>query len=158
MTDSMKEQLYKDYYPKVLWYIRSHIQSDYAEDLAADVFLKIYEKIDTFDESKASLSTWIFTITRNKLTDYYRTNRFTTEIPETLETGDNIEDEFCNSENLAALTKALSQMEERQRDIIIMRYYDGKTLREISEVMGVSYAYVKLLQNKAFAFLRDHLE
>ncbi|MCQ2477227.1 MAG: hypothetical protein MJ125_05255 [Clostridia bacterium] len=34
--------------------------------------MKIYEKTDSFDESKASLSTWIYTVARNTLTDYYR--------------------------------------------------------------------------------------
>ena len=158
MTDYMKEKLYRDYYPKVLGYIRSHVQNADAEDIASEVFLKVYEKLDSFDEGKASLSTWIFTITRNTLTDCFRTRKVLSEIPETMEAEDSIEDEICNSEMLSALTKALSQMEERERDIIILRYYDGKTLREIADEMGISYAYVKVLQNKAFAFLKDFLE
>lgn len=158
MTDLMKEQLYRDYYPKVLSYIRSRVQNDSAEDIASDVFLKIYEKLDSFDESKSSLSTWIFTITRNTLTDHYRTRRVFSEIPETVETTDSVEDDICNAEMLSVLTKALSDMDERQRDIIILRYYDGKTLREIADEMGISYAYVKVLQNKAFAFLKNYLD
>lgn len=158
MTDIMKEQLYRDYYPKVFSYIHSRIQNDSAEDITSDVFLKIYEKLDSFDETKSSLSTWIFTVTRNTLIDYYRTRKVYSEIPEATEAEDSIEDDVCNAEMLSALTKALSQMEERERDIIILRYYDGKTLREIAEQMGISYAYVKILQNKAFAFLKDFLE
>lgn len=158
MTELMKEQLYRDYYPKVFGYVRSHVQNDSAEDITSDIFLKIYERLDSFDESKSSLSTWIFTVTRNTLIDCYRTRRVFSEIPETLETEDDIEDEMCNAEMLSALTNALSQMEERERDVIILRYYDGKTLREIAEQMGISYAYVKVIQNKAFAFLKNFLE
>ena len=44
----------------------------------------------------------------------------------------------------------LLKMPKRERDIIILRFYSGKTLREISSQMGISYAYVKVLQNKAF--------
>ena len=153
------EKIYEDYRQKVFSYILSKVQnSDLAEDLCQNVFLKTYEKADTFDETKASVSTWIYTIARNTLTDYYRTRRVTSEIPETLQNEQCIEDEVINGEMLERLTYALSQMDERMRDVIILRFYDGKTLREIADNMGISYAYVKVIQNKAFAFLRNFLE
>ena len=152
-------KVYEEYHGKVLSYISSRIHNSIvAEDLCHDVFLKVYEKINTFDETKASLSTWIYTITRNTLTDYYRTRRVTSEIPETLQSEQSVEDEAVNGEMLERLTDALSQMDERMRDVIILRFYDGKTLREIADNMGISYAYVKVIQNKAFAFLRNFLE
>lgn len=40
---------------------------------------------------------------------------------------------------------------ERERDIIVLRYYSGKTLKEIAEQMDISCSYVKILQNKAFS-------
>ena len=51
----------------------------------------------------------------------------------------------------------LLKMPKRERDIIILRFYSGKTLREISSQMGISYAYVKVLQNKAFEKLKKIL-
>ena len=153
------EKIYEDYRQKVFSYILSKVQnSDLAEDLCQNVFLKIYEKADTFDETKASVSTWIYTIARNTLTDYYRTRRLTSEIPETLQSEQSIEDDVINGEMMERLADALSQMDERMRDVIILRFYDGKTLREIADNMGISYAYVKVIQNKAFAFLRNFLE
>lgn len=153
------EKIYEDYRQKVFSYILSKVQnSDLAEDLCQNVFLKIYEKADTFDETKASVSTWIYTIARNTLTDYYRTRRVTSEIPETLQSEQSTEDEVINGEMMERLADALSQMDERMRDVIILRFYDGKTLREIADNMGISYAYVKVIQNKAFAFLRNFLE
>ena len=51
-----EEAIYRDYHGKVLSYIRAKINSPQdAEDIAADVFLKVCEKLDTFDETKASL-------------------------------------------------------------------------------------------------------
>lgn len=158
ITDKQKEQLYRDYHGKVYGYIRSKINSiQDAEDLAADVFLKIYEKIDSFDESKASLSTWIYTITRNTLTDYFRTRKVFSEIPETLDDNTSVEDDICNAEMLEHLAKALESLDERERDIIILRFYSGKTLKEITAQMGISYAYGKVLQNKAFEKIRKFL-
>lgn len=158
VTNAEKEEIYRNYHKKVLGYINSQINRlQDAEDLAADVFIKVFEKIDTFDETKASISTWIFTITKNKLTDYYRTRRVFEEVPETLSDESSFEDDICNEEMLDTLADALEKLEERERDIIILRYYSGKTLKEISDKMGISYAYVKILQNKALGNLKKYL-
>ena len=61
MTDIQKEKIFRDYYDKVYGHIFSKVSNRRdAEDLAGDVFAKIYSKLDTFDKSKAALSTWIY--------------------------------------------------------------------------------------------------
>ena len=158
ITDTQKENIYHNYHSKVFGYICAKMNSAHdAEDVTADVFVKGFEKLDSFDETKASLSTWIYTITRNTLTDYYRTRRAFEEIPETLPGGSSVEEEVCSGETLETLVKALEVLDERERDIIILRFYSGKTLKEIAAQMGISYAYVKVLQNKAFEKLRKFL-
>lgn len=154
-----KEEVYEQYYQKVFRYLRSRVnQTILAEDLCSDVFMKIYEKLDSFDESKASLSTWVFTIARNRLTDYFRTRRVFEEVPETIADGSCVEEDVCSRETLDGLADALEKLNQRERDIIILRFYSGLTLKEIAEKMGISYAYVKLLQNKALVTLKDILE
>lgn len=156
MTDEMKTKLYQDFYQKVLGYINGKVNNyTLAEDLCSDVFLKVYEKIDTFDETKASLSTWIFTITRNRLTDYFRTRHVAGEIPETLAEDNSFEDDVCNGEMLETLADALEKLDTRERDIIIFHYYSGMTLKDVAEKMGISYSYVKLLHNNALAALKN---
>ena len=158
VSDLEKEKIYRDFHGKVYGYIVSKINNQHnAEDLAADVFVKVYEKLDSFDDSKASLSTWIYTITRNTLTDYYRTRRVFEEIPETMETDFSVEDDVCNAEMLENLARALETLDERERDIIILRFYSGKTLKEIAAQMDISYAYIKILQNNAFAKMKKYL-
>ncbi len=156
MTDEMKTELYQKFYSKVLSYINGKVNNyTLAEDLCSDVFLKVYEKLDTFDESKASLSTWIFTITRNTLTDYFRTRKVYGEIPETLAEEESFEDEICNEGMLDTLADALEKLDERERDIIILHYYSGMTLKDVAEKIGISYSYVKLLHNNALASMKN---
>ena len=153
-----RETIYRDYYGKIYGYLFSKLNNrENAEDLAADVFVKVYEKLDSFDKSRASLSTWIYTVTRNTLTDYFRTRKGYDEIPETLEDGSCVEEEVCNAEMLELLAQALEALDERERDIVILRFYSGRTLREIAGQMGISYAYVKVLQNKAFEKMKKFL-
>ena len=155
MAEFAQAEIYEQYQNKVLRYIRSKVNDSYlAEDLCADVFLKIYEKMDTFDETKASVSTWIFTVARNTLTDYFRTRRVYEEVPEDLTEGGSIEDELCDEERLETLADAMESLDERQRDIIILHYYRGMTLTEIAQRIGISYAYVKVLHNKALSQMK----
>lgn len=154
-TEQMKVDIYQQYQNKVLRYLQGKVNDSYlAEDLCADVFLKVYEKLDTFDETKASISTWIFTVARNTLTDYFRTRRVHEEIPEDLSEGSSIEEDLCNDEQLETLADALQSLDERERDIIIFHYYNHMTLTAIAEKIGISYAYVKVLHNKALSGMK----
>lgn len=150
-----KTKIYEDYHLKVLRYIQSKV-NDYhlAEDLCSDVFVKVYEKLDTFDESKASISTWIFTITRNLLIDYYRTRKITVEIPDSLTYEQDISD--VDPESLETLASALKELNDRDRKLIIMHYYEGKTLKEVAQTLGISYIYAKVLHQKALLSLKKH--
>ena len=154
-----KEKIYRDYHDKVYGYIRSRISSvQDAEDIAADVFVKVFEKIGSFDERKASLSTWIYTITRNTLTDYFRMRKVFDEIQELSEDDASTEDDVCKAETLELLTKALEALDERERDIVVFRYYFNKQLKDIASQMGISYAYVRVLHNRALQNLRIFFE
>lgn len=158
VSEAFKNEVYESYCKKVLGYINGKVCNlSLAEDLCSEVFLKIFEKLDTFDAEKASLSTWIFTVTRNRLTDYYRTRRVFEEIPETLKDDSGVEAEICNQESLDELADALEKLDSRTRDIIILHYYSGCTLKEIAERLDISYAYIKILHKKALALLREIL-
>lgn len=155
MAEQMRDDIYRDFHGKIYAYIQSKVKDRFlAEDLTADVFLKVYERLGSFDERKSSLSTWIYTIARNTLTDYYRTRRVIGEIPETFAVSGSIEDDVCNSEMLDILADALEKLDERSRDIIIYRYYSGMTLKAIAETLNISYAYVKVLHNKALSEMK----
>lgn len=158
VTDQLKTEIYQEYHTKVRRYLYGQVNNAYlSEDLCSDVFLKVYEKLDTFDEKKASLSTWIYTITRNTLTDYYRSRKVHEEIPETLADEDSVDEDLCNEETLKELAAVLRRLDERERDIIVLHYYSGLTLKATAERMGISYAYVKILHNKALTFLKENL-
>ena len=153
MTEEEKTKLYEDYSLKVRNYILSQVNDfTLAEDLTSDVFVKVYSNIDTFDSKKASLSTWIFTITRHLLIDYYRTRKVEAELPEDL-TYD-IDEGICTPDNLETLKEALKTIDQKEKDVILLHYYSKMTLKEVALKMGISYAYVKILHNKALENLK----
>ena len=152
------EQIYTDYSGKVMAYIRARIRNKAdAEDLLSEVFEKIMKKIEGFDPEKASLNTWIFTVTRNTVIDHYRRSRPGEELDENLSDGIELDEDLLNGETLGELAAALRRLPEQMRDIIVLRYYDGKPLTEIAEMMGLSYGAVKLRHQNALMLLRERM-
>ncbi|MCR5773667.1 MAG: RNA polymerase sigma factor [Lachnospiraceae bacterium] len=149
------EQVYKDYHDKVLNYIRSKVGNpEDAEDICSDVFLKVQKKLMDYDEEKASVSTWVYTIARNAVIDHYRTRRVAEEIPEELASDDEVDNELLNKETLSELAEALKKLSEEEREVIILHYYEGLSLKDIEQRTGLSYGQVKLRHNSALKELK----
>ena len=152
------DQIYTDYSGKVMGYIRARIRSSAdAEDIHAEVFEKILRKIEGFDPEKASLSTWIFTITRNTVIDFFRRSKPSEELDENLSDNIELDEDLLNSETLGELAAALKSLPPQMMQIIVLRYYDGKPLTEIAQMMNLSYGAVKLRHQNAVLMLRSAL-
>ena len=147
------EQIYKDYFAKVRAYVRGKIRDPHeAEDLVSAVFLKICQKLNTYDPAKASLSTWVYTITRNTVTDYFRTHRTTVALEDYMVDETSVSD--LSDDALDALADALLTLKEKERDLIALHYYKGYTLKAVAEMMGMSYINAKVIHKKALTGLQ----
>ena len=159
MTTEDQERLYREYYGKVLGYIRTRINNkDDAEDLCADVFEKAFRSSGEYDPEKASPGTWIYSITRNTVIDYYRRSRRSEELPEDIAEEGSVEDGLIREETLEELAAALEKLPTVLTDIIVLRYYDRLQLTEIAEKTGISYGAVKIRHRKALDMLKAALE
>lgn len=153
------DEIYREYKSKVLAYIRGKIgNAEDAEDLCSDVFLKVQKKLPEYDQSKASVSTWIYTITRNAVIDFYRVNKITEELPEELAMADDTDSELLRQETLSELADALNVLSDEERKVIVLHYYEKLSLREIELKTGLSYGQVKLRHNSALKTLRNFLD
>ena len=146
------EQIYLQYHDKVRAYVRGKIQDPHdVEDLVSAVFTKIVQKLDSYDSAKASVSTWVYTITRNTVTDHFRTRRTLVALEETMVDEQPAE---LTDDALDSLADALLDLKEKARDLIVLHYYTGHTLKEVAEMMGMSYINAKVIHKKALAALR----
>lgn len=159
MTEPMTaERLYSEYRSKVSGYIFSRVKNRAdAEDLVSDVFVKIVENFDKYDSEKASYSTWVFTITRNTVISYFRQAREFDDITE-MELADPDSEESLNEvvlkEDIRTLAGALQRMSDRDRDIIIARYYYDRSFREIGDMLGITEANARVAHGRAIQKLR----
>jgi RNA polymerase sigma-70 factor (ECF subfamily) len=157
-----QEQVYLEFSDKVMRYIRSKISNQQdAEDLQSQVFIKVYQNFDKFNESKASMSTWIYNITRNTVIDFFRTRHVHSDIDDEVAEVAGEDDSFndiLNQETLGELAAALQKIPQRERDLLILHYYSGLTLKEVAMRMGMSYSNCKLIHNKALGYMRRHMQ
>ena len=156
------EKIYKEFYPKVYQYLVNRMGSvEDAEDMAQTVFLKVYTKLDTFDDTKSALSTWIFNITRNTLIDHQRsmTLRLHDEIPETVAAdGPDMLDTIIMEQEQERLANALEKLTQEERDLIILHYYKEYTLLKVAELMRRPYGQIKRLHMKALQKLKFQMD
>ena len=147
--------IYNEYHDRVMGYIcaRLHSVAD-AEDVCQDVFMKVHAKLESFDPGKASISTWIYSITRNSVIDFYRRSRSFNEMDDTIPEDGAIDDGLLNDETLEELAEALESLPLELREIIVLHYYDGLKLTEIGKKKHLSYGAVKLRHAKALREIR----
>lgn len=150
------EQVYGEFLPKVARYVASRIANHAdAEDVLSAVFLKVADRLAEFDASRASLSTWIYVIARNQVTDYYR-RRSDLPLPDGFEpAGAPLPPDA--DELLDRLAIALEKLPERQRVAVVLRYYDGLDHRQIARRLGVSYASARKICSLGVLSLRKEL-
>ena len=158
MTGLTEEKLYAAYRDKVLAYLTDRTASrEDAEDLCEDVFEQISRSLPRFDPKHASISTWIYQVARFTLIDYFRTKHPSEPLPEDLAAADDPAEAFLKRETLDRLAAALKALEPEERDIIVLRYYKGRTLTEVSRFTGISYGMVKVKHKKALDRLRREM-
>lgn len=153
------EEIFDTYYDKVNSFLYARVRNKaLAEDLASQTFLKIAERLDTYEKAKGSLSTWIFTIALNEARDYFRknNNREHVNIDDVAELSDNnnLEESYIKYEEKQALLSLLNNLNERQYRIIALKYYGGLSNKEIASIIGLSQTNVSTLLNRSIDKLK----
>ncbi|HEV7666794.1 MAG TPA: sigma-70 family RNA polymerase sigma factor [Chloroflexota bacterium] len=157
------DELYSRYSTRVFGYLfqRLNGNAEEAEDLTADVFTRVYEKIDAFQPQGAPLSAWVFRIAHNKLIDSVRRKPKQTQI--TLDDAPEISagpvfgwlDQQLAMDQIKA---GLARLTYEQRQVITLRFLEGKSLAETAVLVGRNEDAVKKLQARGLASLRRGIE
>ena len=156
---NVMEKIYLEYKEKVFRYVRGRVRNlADAEDITSEIFFKVQTSIDSYDEAKATLSTWIYTITHNAVCNYYRdeSKRALILYENALysDSDDGMMAEVENEILKESLAKALETLTEREQDIIVLYYYHEIPLQEIAVKMGITYTNAKFIKHNAIAKLK----
>ncbi|MBL9079465.1 MAG: sigma-70 family RNA polymerase sigma factor [Planctomycetes bacterium] len=138
------------------------------EDLAQEVFLKVFRALDRFDPSRAKFTTWVYTFVRNHCYDVLKRRRVPTTSLQAVPDGEPARDpadrrelqparELENSELGRRIGEALATLGEDQRMVFILREYEDLDYREIAAITGVNEGTVKSRLFRAKESLRQQL-
>jgi RNA polymerase sigma-70 factor (ECF subfamily) len=155
-------EIYERYQPYVYRYIYYRVADvSTAEDLTAAVFVRVVEKLDSFRYEGRPLLAWLYTIARNAIIDYHRRSDDSKLVPleeEVVDRSADVERAVERRLTQSGLAEALAELTEEQRQVIILRFVEGMTSKEVGRLLDKSTGAVKALQHRGLAALARILE
>nr|WP_246865718.1 RNA polymerase sigma factor [Croceivirga thetidis] len=144
-------------YNKCYGFARSQ---DEAEDLTQDVFLMLFIKLASF-KGKSKFSTWLYSFTYNFCVNYVNRNKqrkmsdksVPVEETEYRLTEEEVPDDAIFEMKANKLDKALNEISAEDKSILLLKYQDGASIKELSELLEIGESAVKMRLKRAKAKL-----
>lgn len=154
-------RIFDEFHQPVYRFIASrvHRPSD-VEDLTQLVFVKALEALPRYEQRGIPFGGWLFRLARNTVIDHVRTRHDHAEldaVSEHASTDAGPEQITSIRQDLDAVSRALAELTDEQREAIELRFFAGLSAREAAEVMGKQEGTVRGLQFRAIAALRRTL-
>lgn len=155
--------IYEKNHDKIYRYILTRIgKPEDAEDLTAEVFLKMLDKVGGFSWRGITLTAWLFRIAHNSLVDHLRRHNNPARQTAALEldivdAASDVGAEVEKSLALEEVVKAINKLTPAQREVIQLRFASGLSVAETARTLGKNEGTVKVLQYNAIAALRRQM-
>ena len=157
---------YQEYFPRVYNYCYFQIRHrQWAEDLTSAIFEKVLRRFHQFDPGKGSLSTWVFAIAKNQIVDDLRWNATKELVPDgdaALENlpaeGRSLDEEVSVRETQVILKQLLAQLPERDREILVLKFWGGLRSGEIADLVNMTENNVNVSVHRALRKLKQLIQ
>ncbi len=156
-------RLYDYYLPAIYRFILLKVsQREEAEDLTHQVFLKAWQNISGFTEKGFPLSSWLYRIARNLVIDYYRKTKPVVSIDEELILEQLIMrpdiTALDSKRDVARIMASLQVLKDIERDVVIMRFIEDLSIKEVAMTISKSEGAIKVIQHRALNKIKILLE
>jgi RNA polymerase sigma-70 factor (ECF subfamily) len=150
--------LYDRYSNKVYNKCYSFVKNtDEAKDLTQDIFLKVFLKLHLFNSTKASFSTWLYVLAYNFCTNYVNRDKKKKNKDERMDDHEyhlaeaEIDIEEINELEEGKMIKALDAISPEDKSLLLLKYQDDISIKDLQETMGIGASAVKMRLNRAKA-------
>lgn len=129
------------------------------DDIVQDAFINIYRNLNEYD-STYKFSSWIYRIAHNVAISFLRKNRKHIGLSlssDEMEKIGGIDNQLCDC-NKEDLNKALEKLDDKYKEVIILRYFEDKSYQEISDILKISSGTVGSLINRGIDKLKKILK
>ncbi len=147
------QHLYEAYSPALFRYIYYRIgDRETAEDIRADVFIKMLEGLASFNYQGWSIASWLYRIAHDRVVDHLRRQgrrKQETLVDSVVDPADGPDQQSLASLDHAELYAALQQLTDEQAEVIILRFLQDRSIRDVAQITGRSEGAIKALQHRA---------
>lgn len=155
--------LYARHQPAVFTYIYYRVSDQAcAEDLTAEVFVRMVDRLPGYSEQGRPILAWLYTIARNLVIDHYRAADARRSLPleERLAAGAGDRPADAAEARLAqeCLARALRHLTEEQRQVILLKFVEDREIEEVAAVLGKNERAIRSLQHRALAALHRAMQ
>jgi len=154
--------LFDHFAPRIKAFLmRQGAEAAAAEELVQETLLTVWRRAETFDPAQATVSTWIFTIARNKRIDRLRRDgkpELDPYDPLLLPEADDVEGSVERAQQNRRLKRAIEALPPEQADLVRLAYYGDMVHTAIAEETGIALGTVKSRLRLAMRRLRRSLE
>src|SRR6185295_5904609 len=143
--------LYACYVERIKRYVYFRVTDhQLAEDITSRIFLKMLEKLGTYQVGQSPVIAWLYRMAHNAVIDYYRTKKTFVSLenvhPAEVKQEDGIEEKLELQIKSQQLRAALQLLTEEQQRVLILKFIDGLSTREIARKLGKRQGAVRGLQ------------
>ena len=155
--------LYDNYSPALYTTIAQLVNDmEIANDVLQEVFINIWRKIDTYDQAKGRLFTWMLNIARNASIDTLRSKSYQNmqknqSLQDGPEWSSSAKASSVNVDNIG-LRRIVERLKQEHRSLIDLAYFKGYTHEEISQIEDIPLGTVKTRIRNALIQLREYLK
>jgi RNA polymerase sigma-70 factor (ECF subfamily) len=157
--DNAYNYLYDNYSAALFGVIKQIIPDvDLCNDVLQETFVNVWRRIDSYDDSKGRLFTWMLHIARNAAIDKVRSKGFQQSQKHLQLDGESMQTSVKAGTDDYGLKKVLTRLKEEQRLLIDLSYYQGFTHEQIAKALDIPLGTVKTRIRSALTHLRNYLQ
>jgi RNA polymerase sigma-70 factor, ECF subfamily len=150
--------LYERYVDAIYRYVAYRVNDPRAaEDITADVFLRALASLDQYDERGVPFAAWLYRISHARVVDHWRAaNRHPTVPLDTLNEQETWSDDSALAVDILqhrALREALQAITGEQQEVLVLKFMQGLSNEEISQIVNKTVGAVKALQHRGLEAL-----
>ena len=151
-------RLYDAYIERIYRYVYFRVaDEELAEDITSQVFLKVWEKLHTYQAGQSPFMAWLYRIAHNAVIDYYRTRKVSIPLEEAspieVSHADEINERLDLQVKSQHLRKALQELTEEQQQVLLLKFVGGLSTSEIAQQLSKQQGAVRALQMRGLQAL-----
>jgi len=161
-------KLYDEYYSKIFGYILKRVANfEIAQDITSETFFKVLKNLWKFRWQNISFSSWLYRIASNEIANFFRKKKYKMisfeKISEPISSNNPLieiveaQEKLERHKNFLILQEKISNLPIKYQEVISLRFFEKKPIKEISEILGKREGTIKSLLHRGLEKLRDQM-